>query len=88
MTRIEQVEIVMVDLKPKVKRTDAIQSFVSQETPILRIRTSDGAEGVGYSYTIGTGGHAVIDLLARHLAPLLIGRDPDMIEQLCITPTG
>jgi L-alanine-DL-glutamate epimerase-like enolase superfamily enzyme len=82
MTRIEQVEIVMVDLKPKVKRTDAIQSFVSQETPILRIRSSDGAEGVGYCYTIGTGGHAVVDLLARHLAPLLIGRDPAMIEQI------
>jgi L-alanine-DL-glutamate epimerase-like enolase superfamily enzyme len=82
MVRIEQVEILMVDLKPKVKRTDAIQSFVSQETPILRIRTSDGAEGVGYSYTIGTGGHAVLDLLSRHLAPLLIGRDPDMIEQI------
>ena len=82
MAQIDQVEIRMVDLAPKVKRTDAIQSFVSQETPIVRIRTSDGAEGVGYSYTIGTGGHAVVDLLARHLAPRLIGRDPAMIEQI------
>lgn len=82
MVRIEQVDIMMVDLVPKVKRTDAIQSFVSQETPIVRIRTSDGAEGVGYSYTIGTGGHAVVDMLGRHLAPRLIGRDPDMIEQI------
>jgi L-alanine-DL-glutamate epimerase-like enolase superfamily enzyme len=82
MIRIDQVEIRMVDLAPKVRRTDAIQSFVSQETPILRIRTSDGAEGVGYSYTIGTGGHAVVDLLARHLAPRLLGRDPAMIEQI------
>ena len=72
----------MVDLRPKVVRTDAIQSFVSQETPIVRIRDSDGAEGVGYSYTIGTGGHSVIELLARHLAPRLIGRDPAMIEQI------
>ena len=80
--RIEQVEILMVDLRPKVVRTDAIQSFVSQETPIVRIRDSDGAEGVGYSYTIGTGGHSVIELLARHLAPRLIGRDPEMIEQI------
>ena len=43
MTQIERVEILMVDLKPKVLRTDAIQSFVSQETPILRITDSDGA---------------------------------------------
>ena len=63
MAKIEQVEILMVDLKPKVKRTDAIQSFVSQETPIVRIRTDDGAVGTGYSYTIGTGGHAVVSML-------------------------
>jgi L-alanine-DL-glutamate epimerase-like enolase superfamily enzyme len=82
MAKIEQVEILMVDLKPKVKRTDAIQAFVSQETPIVRIRADDGAEGVGYTYTIGTGGHAVMALLMRNLAPLLIGRDPDRVEEI------
>ena len=35
MAKIERVELRMVDLVPKVKRTDAIQSFVSQETPIV-----------------------------------------------------
>jgi len=34
MARITRVEALMVDLVPKVKRTDAIQSFVSQETPM------------------------------------------------------
>ncbi len=82
MNVIDQVEILMVDLAPKVRRTDAIQSFVSQETPIVRLRTSDGAVGTGYTYTIGTGGHAVVSLLARHLAPLLIGRNPAMVEQI------
>ena len=37
MAKIERVEVLMVDLKPKVKRVDAMQSFVSQETPIVRI---------------------------------------------------
>ena len=82
MARIERVEILMVDLKPKVKRTDAIQSFVSQETPIVRITADDGLEGVGYTYTIGTGGHSVVELLSRSLAPLLIGRDPDRVEEI------
>jgi len=45
MAKIERVEIWMVDLKPKVKRVDAIQSFVSQETPIVRIFDTDGAVG-------------------------------------------
>ena len=82
MARIERIEIRMADLKPKVKRTDAIQSFVSQETPIVTITDSDGATGTGYSYTIGTGGSSVIRLLADHLAPILIGEDADRIEHI------
>ena len=82
MNRIERIEISQVDLAPKVKRTDAIQSFVSQETPIVTITDSDGASGTGYSYTIGTGGSSVMRLLADHLCPRLIGRDADMIEAI------
>ena len=82
MSKIDQVEIMLVDLPPKVRRVDAIQSFTCQETPIVRIRTDDGEEGVGYAYTIGTGGHSVVAMLERHLAPLLIGRDPAMVEQI------
>ena len=82
MAAIERVEISMVDLAPKVVRTDAIQAFVSQETPILRLFDTDGAIGTGYSYTIGTGGSSVTALLADHLAPRLIGRDPACIEQI------
>lgn len=82
MARIEKVELRMVDLAPKVKRTDAIQSFVSQETPIVTVTDSDGAAGTGYSYTIGTGGSSVMRLLADHLAPRLIGRDADQIEAI------
>jgi L-alanine-DL-glutamate epimerase-like enolase superfamily enzyme len=82
MAKITRVEIVQVDLAPKVRRTDAIQSFVTQETPILRVTDSDGAVGAGYCYTIGTGGSSVVALLADHLAPRLIGRDPAMVEQI------
>ncbi|MCJ7993849.1 mandelate racemase/muconate lactonizing enzyme family protein [Rhizobium cremeum] len=82
MARIERIELKMVDLRPKVERTDAIQSFVSQETPLVTITDSDGAMGTGYSYTIGTGGSSVMRLLADHLSPRLIGRDADRIEAI------
>lgn len=82
MAKIERIELKMVDLRPKVERTDAIQSFVSQETPLVTITDSDGAVGTGYSYTIGTGGSSVMRLLADHLAPRLIGRDADQIEAI------
>ena len=68
MAKITRIEALMVDLVPAVKRTDAIQSFVSQQTPILRITDADGAVGTGYSYTIGTGGPAIMSLLQHTLA--------------------
>ena len=82
MARIVRVEAMVVDLKPKVKRTDAIQSFVSQETPIIRIYDADGAVGTGYSYTIGTGGPSIMELIRRTLGPALIGREALEIERI------
>src|SRR5437762_3972224 len=82
MSAIERIEILQVDLAPKVVRTDAIQSFVTQETPIVRITCDDGAQGVGYTYTIGTGGSSVVALLRDHLCPQLIGRDASGVEAI------
>ncbi|MTI18143.1 mandelate racemase/muconate lactonizing enzyme family protein [Rhodobacteraceae bacterium RKSG542] len=82
MAKIERVEVMMVDLKPKTVRSDAIQSFVSQETPIVRITDSDGCVGTGYAYTIGTGGHSIIALLKNTLAPRLIGKEAEAIEAI------
>ncbi len=82
MARIVRVDALMVDLVPKVKRTDAIQSFVSQETPIVRITDADGAVGTGYSYTIGTGGPSVMALIRHTLGPALIGREASEVEKI------
>lgn len=82
MTHIVLAEIFRVNLRPKVARQDAIQSFVEQETPIVRIVCSDGSEGIGYAYTIGTGGSSVVALLNDHLLPQLLGKSPANIEQI------
>jgi L-alanine-DL-glutamate epimerase-like enolase superfamily enzyme len=82
MAKITRIEALMVDLVPKVKRTDAIQSFVSQETPIVRITDADGAIGTGYTYTIGTGGPSIMALIKHTLAPALIGREACEIEKI------
>ncbi|AXI48528.1 mandelate racemase [Sulfitobacter sp. SK012] len=80
MATIVQADVLMVDLTPKVMRTDAIQSFVSQETPIVRLTDADGRVGTGYSYTIGSGGPAIISLLRETLLPAVIGREAEEIE--------
>lgn len=70
----------LVDVAVETERTDAVQSFVKQETIFVDLVTSDGLSGRGYSYTIGTGGRAVLAMLRDHLLPLLIGEEADRIE--------
>jgi L-alanine-DL-glutamate epimerase-like enolase superfamily enzyme len=82
MAKITRIEAWMIDLKPKVKRTDAIQSFLSQETPFVRLTDADGATGLGYSYTIGTGGPSIMKLLEHTFLPALIGREANEIERI------
>src|SRR5258708_1771582 len=50
------------------------------ELVTARVRDAQGAEGTGYTYTVGAGGAAVHALVARDLAPLLSGREADLIE--------
>ena len=52
------------------------------ELVTVRVRDADGAEGLGYTYTVGTGGAAIHVLVERYLAPLLEGEDADRIEPL------
>ena len=47
------------------------------------VRTGDGLEGLGYTYTVGnTGGAAIASMIRDDLAPVLMGRDPRRVEAL------
>ncbi len=48
----------------------------------VRVRAADGAEGTGYTYTVGAGGAAIRSLIAHDLAPILTGEDEERIERL------
>jgi hypothetical protein len=51
MSKIVFAAIHLVDLKPTVPRSDAIQAFESQETPIVVIRDSQTAPKVSATHT-------------------------------------
>lgn len=70
------------DLPVENLRSDAIQTFTKQETLFVRLRLSGGVEGLGYSYTIGTGGKSVLALLRESLLQSLIGRTVDRPEAI------
>ncbi|WP_377188998.1 mandelate racemase/muconate lactonizing enzyme family protein [Ruegeria meonggei] len=48
----------------------------------VTVRTEEGVEGVGYTYTGGKGGHAVLAMIQHDLMPFLIGKDSNQIEVL------
>lgn len=82
MSIITTATALLADIAVETDRIDAVQSFVKQETILVRITTSDGIEGTGYAYTIGTGGTSVLALLREHLLPVLTGKDARNVEAL------
>jgi L-alanine-DL-glutamate epimerase-like enolase superfamily enzyme len=80
--RIVKAEAFLCDVEVETVRTDAVQSFAKQETIFVDIETEDGLVGTGYSYTIGTGGRAVLRLLRTDLLDLLIGEDARQVEAI------
>lgn len=82
MPKIVEATARLVDIEVETLRTDAVQAFLKQETLFVEVVTDDGNTGVGYSYTIGTGGTAVLAMLRDHLVPRLIGADAAGVEQV------
>jgi L-alanine-DL-glutamate epimerase-like enolase superfamily enzyme len=52
------------------------------ELNTVRVRDAEGAEGIGYTFTVGRNGAAVDAVLAREIAEIARGRDADTIEKL------
>jgi L-alanine-DL-glutamate epimerase-like enolase superfamily enzyme len=52
------------------------------ELNTVRVRDADGAEGVGYTFTVGRNGAAVDAVLARELVGLMTGEEAADIERL------
>ncbi|MBP2472013.1 L-alanine-DL-glutamate epimerase-like enolase superfamily enzyme [Crossiella equi] len=80
--RIVHAEAFLAEIAVERVRTDAVQAFRAQETIFVELTDEDGATGLGYSYTIGTGGTSVLALLRDHLLPLLQGQDARRIEAI------
>jgi len=52
------------------------------ELVTVQITLTNGLVGVGYTYTIGRGGHAIKSMIDRDIAPGLIGAQPNKIDKI------
>src|SRR3954453_16856425 len=83
MPRIANIETGFYRIPLPVMLSDSTHGDIAAfELITCRIRDADGAEGVGYTYTVGRNGGAVADILKREIPPLVEGREADDTEAI------
>ena len=60
----------------------ATRTVSARDYALVRVRTDDGVEGIGFCYAGSKAGQLVTLAVRELLAPLLIGRDPLQVEGL------
>src|SRR5215203_2539994 len=60
----------------------ATRTVAARDYGLVRVRTSDGAQGIGFCYAGSVGGNLVTRAVRELFAPLLIGHDPYRVEGL------
>ena len=75
-----QARLIRIPVEPP--RGDAIQKFDALELPFVTITDKEGNSGVGFGYTIGTGGTAILELINKELLPNLDGEDSRRITHI------
>ncbi len=83
MNPIDDIQIRLFDVPLAEVLTDAKHGDHTHfELITVTLRTRDGGQGTGYTYTGGKGGRAIAAMLAHDLVPFLIGKDAGPVEAL------
>ncbi len=81
--RIERIEATHYQVPLPTVLTDSTHGEMRHfELVTVRLYDSDGAEGVGYTYSVNHGGAAIRTLIAEDLVPQLLGEETDRIARL------
>ena len=83
MPTIQNIDVGFYRIPLPVVLSDSTHGEMTAfELNTVRVRDADGAEGVGYTYTVGRNGAAVDAVLARELTEVMAGEEADDIERL------
>ena len=80
--KIHRIDTAYYRFPPHRRIVDAIQEVECLEVIAATIHTDTGAEGFGFTYTIGRGGRATKVLLDTEVVPLILGEDPRDTQRL------
>jgi len=83
MAAIKNIETGLYRIPLSITLSDSTHGQITAfELITVRIRDADGAEGVGYTYTVGRNGGAVADILRREIPDLIAGSEADDTESI------
>ena len=83
MAKIAAIEPGFYRIPLPVVLTDSTHGAMRAfELNTVRVRDADGAEGVGYTFTVGRNGAAVDAVLSREFPDIMAGEEADAIERL------
>jgi L-alanine-DL-glutamate epimerase-like enolase superfamily enzyme len=83
MPRISSIEPGFYRIPLPTVLTDSMHGEMRAfELNTVRIRDADGAEGVGYTFTVGRNGAAIDTILVRELPEIMDGEEAEEIERL------
>jgi L-alanine-DL-glutamate epimerase-like enolase superfamily enzyme len=83
MARIKKIEAGLYRIPLTVTLSDSTHGEITAfELITVRVHDADGAEGVGYTYTVGRNGGAVADILQREIPGMIEGREADDTEAI------
>ena len=80
MAHIEAVTACTVRVPLDRVTSFATRTVFARDYGLVKVRTSDGIEGVGFCYAGSTGGALVAKAVRELFAPQLIGKDPYRVE--------
>jgi L-alanine-DL-glutamate epimerase-like enolase superfamily enzyme len=81
--RIASLDTDLYRIELPVALSDSTHGTITHfELITVRLHDTDGAKGVGYTYTVGSGGSAIHALIDQALRPVLLGAEADAIEAL------
>jgi L-alanine-DL-glutamate epimerase-like enolase superfamily enzyme len=80
--KISSIETGLYRIPMAEPLVDSTVRLTDWELVVARVRTDTNLTGVGWSYTIGTGGTAIRALIDDALAPHVLGQDPLHVERI------
>jgi muconate cycloisomerase len=84
--KIDQIDAFILDIPTLRGHVLSMTTMRTQSPVIVRVRCSDGSEGIGEGTTIGglsycpESPESIVSAIATYLAPVLIGQDADKIS--------